>query len=100
MTQPIKQPRSGHTLRVAAVEDTIVLRVECHEPVGAFCRTSPGGVPGSCYAVDWFDLSPIAELHDPDADTESLYDGMPVTVSWSGEVESWVWRGVPDGAGC
>ena len=92
MTQPTEQPASGHIINVTAEDDTIRLHIDCHEPAGAFCRTSPDGKPGGCYAVEWFDLCMLTELHDPDVGPESLSDGMPVVVSWNGDVESWVWR--------
>jgi hypothetical protein len=97
MTQPTEQPTAGHVLRVTAIEDQVELYIECHEPPTTFCRTMPGGETGvSCHAVNWFDMCTTLEVRDPDAGPEALADGMPVTVSWNGDVESWVWRtGVP-----
>lgn len=111
-------PTSGHVLRVTIDRDTVVLRGECREPVGARCRMAcivcdsdeppphvafddkdqpvgehATGDMGECNDLLWLhdgDLD-VAEMHDhTEADSVPLYDGMPIDLVWA-EGSIW-WR--------
>lgn len=79
----------GHILRVAVARDSMTFAVECHEPADADCRTVAGGclVSEQCAYYDraWPEyygrMEPLA-----------LYDGMPISVSWSTGDECWEWQ--------
>lgn len=84
---------SGHVLRVSVQGDHVVLRVDCHQPADADCRTTAGG----CILADDHcnDGDMLAEYHDgPD---EPLSDGMPIAVSWSSQDGCYEWHGRLEG---
>lgn len=112
-------PTGGHVLRVNIDRDTVVLRGECREPVGAPCRLhcivcdSDDPLPhvafngkdepvgehatgdmGECNDLLWLhdDDIDVAEMHHPGAGTEPLHDGMPIEFVWE-DGAIW-WRGI------
>lgn len=111
MTQLTEQP-SGHVLRVTVEWESVELKVECREPVGAACRhwcTKPGcdweeGTPhvdgdgtkhpegdtGQCLQQEWLTNVGVPDCHKGAG--EPISDGMLIAIEWDGS--DYVWRGV------
>lgn len=95
---------TGHVLRVRIDHDRAILSVECHEPEDAGCRWSctrgcevgcdhPRVRRGSCNAAEWVGADGTAECHRYSEGECSIYDGMPVYVSW--DIDHWEWSVKP-----
>lgn len=86
---------SGHVLRVSVQGDHVVLRVDCHQPADADCRTVTGG----CLVAEQADDAISFADHHDGPDGEPLADGMRIVARWSPADECYWWHGDLDEAG-
>ena len=103
---------SGHSLRVMFEPDVALVRMSlvCHETSRASCHLvcsqgceqwnkddheHPLVETNECNAVAWIGnaAEEYCALHDEDP-SFSLYDGMPVTITW--DADTYVWAPIPN----
>lgn len=96
--------RSGHIMRVTFDNCTVRLVPECHEPGGAICRVECAAgcesysypehehalkSTATCNAVDYL---VNGEMVDEMCESDGpflIYDGIPIGVTWDGDVYRW-----------